>query len=55
MKSVEPGINWIWYTADTKEEAKEYYKEITGNELREEYDWVICKLHSGRYGFRIHR
>lgn len=53
MKRMEPGINWIWYTADNEKEAEEYYEEIKG--CKPKYDWEISKLDDGRFGFRIHR
>lgn len=51
MRREEPGINWIWYMTDTKEEAEKWYKELTGKDP-DEYE--ICKIRN-EYGFRIHR
>lgn len=60
MRYVAGGINWIWYHTDTREEAVEWYKELTGVEPE---DYCIVNLvtrtpsaeHDYKYGFRIHR
>lgn len=50
---VEPGINWVWYTADTREDAIAWYEELTGKPMP--YDWIVCNMPDGRHGFRRHR
>lgn len=58
MRYTAPGINWIWYYADTKEEAEDYFKELTGKEPE---SWTICdpirngSKYDDKYGFRIHK
>lgn len=52
MRKVQGGINWIWYITDTKEDAIAWFTELTG---AEPYDWVVCDMRDGTYGFRIHR
>lgn len=53
MRKIKPGINWIWYHSDTKEEAEKWYKELTGN--KEVPDWMISQNRDGSWCFRIHR
>ena len=31
MRRVEPGINWVWYYTDTKEEGEKWYEENSRN------------------------
>ena len=50
-RKVEPGISWVWYTAETREDAISWYAELTGNQPT--YDWIICEVLDGRYGFRL--
>jgi hypothetical protein len=60
MRQVDPGINWIWYHTTTKEEAKEWFKELTGKEATD-YDIVdpVVRTPAGKnddkYGFRLHK
>lgn len=51
MRRREGGINWIWYFASTREEAIEYFREVTG---AEPYDSTIFP-HRNEWAFRIHR
>lgn len=50
---IEPGINWVWYVTDSREDAEAWYEELFGAKLR--YEWLICEVRSGRFGFRLHR
>ena len=53
MKTSQPGINWIWYFGDTKEEAEEYYEEVMGHNVS--YDWEIIEVEESKWGWRVHR
>ena len=37
---------------DTKEEAEEWFEELTGN--KPEYDWLITQF-KGKWAFRLHK
>lgn len=52
MRNQEYGINWNWYYADTKEEAEEWFEELTGS--KPNYDGVIFKW-EGKWAFRLHK
>lgn len=52
MRKCEHGINWDWYYADTKEEAEEWFEELTGS--KPEYDWLITQF-KGKWAFRLHK
>lgn len=52
MRRVDPGINWIWYMTDTREEAIKWYKELTG--VEPEFDSLISEIR-GEYGFRLRK
>lgn len=55
MKTIKPGINWTWYKADSKEEAEEYYIEVTGGPPKYK-DEIYSNLEDrdGKWSFRIH-
>lgn len=51
-RTVDGGINWIWYHTDTKEDAEKWFEELTGRKpvcSAEIFKW------EGRWAFRIHR
>lgn len=59
MREKVVGINWIWYHTDTKEDAINWFTELTGVKP---YDFTIVEPvtrspkgeHDHLYGFRIH-
>lgn len=54
MRSLEFGINWIWYYADTKEDAIAYHVELMGHPPK--YDDTIMLDRDGiRWCFRLHK
>lgn len=61
MRYTVPGINWIWYHTDTKEEAEKWFEELTG--AKPKYDWIIQAPvvrdspgeYDDKWGFRIHK
>lgn len=60
-RKIEGGINWIWYYTDTREDAEEWFKELTGAEPQEPctiINPVVRKpagKYDNKYGFRLHR
>lgn len=54
-RTVESGINWVWYITDTRDDAFAWFAELTGKPIKPEYEWVVCNTHDGRYGFRLRR
>ncbi len=54
MRSMQFGINWIWYYTDTEEEALTYYVELMGRKPK--YDDEISYDSTGkRWAFRLHK
>ena len=51
MRRVEPGINWVWYHTNTREEGEKWYEELTGVTPRED-DVIEWK---GEWSFRLHK
>lgn len=51
MRRVEPGINWVWYYTDTKEEGEKWYEELT--DVKPSKDDVISW--KGEWAFRLHK
>ena len=52
-RKIEPGVNWIWYTANTREDAIAWFTELTGSPMT--YDWIVSEMRDGRHGFRLRR
>lgn len=53
------GINWVWYYTDTKQEAIDGFKELTGVEppayvIVEPVKREPADKYDHMYGFRIH-
>lgn len=52
-RAIVPGINWVWYYTDTREDAFAWFAELTGHPIKPGYEWIVCEDHEGRYGFRL--
>lgn len=53
MRSMQGGINWNWFYADSYEDALAYYIELTG--YAPKYDDTIQQDKDGRWSFRLHK
>ena len=51
MRRVVPGINWMWYYTDTREEGEKWYEELTGIIPSEDdvFKWKV------ECAFRLHK
>lgn len=51
MRRIEFGINWVFYHTDTREDAREWFKELKGKDLPE---WMLFETPNS-ICFRLHR
>ena len=53
MREIKPGIKWIWYCTDTKQDAELWFEELTG--YKPDYDGTVLPDPEGTYSFRLHK
>ena len=55
VRKVEPGINWVWYITSSREDAFAWFSELTGSPVKPGYEWIVCEMEHGQFGFRLRR
>lgn len=53
FREIQPGINWVHYVSNTREDALKWFEELTGHPAN--YDWIVQETRDGRHSFRLHR